>query len=159
MRQLAGVLGAVLLAAGLWFVQAGEKPRPADEGRGDAALLEHGKYLALEVAGCTHCHTPQDAKGNHDPSRLLQGATLTIQPKVKTSNWADKSPDITHSGLAGVWSEAEMVKFLTTGLNPEGEKPTAPMPAFHLHEKDARAIALYLRSLPGKKGKADSKAK
>ena len=26
------------------------------------------------------------------------------------------------------------------------------MPVFHLHPEDARAVTLYLRSLPGKKG-------
>jgi hypothetical protein len=26
------------------------------------------------------------------------------------------------------------------------------MPVFHLHKDDARAVTLYLRSLPGKKG-------
>jgi hypothetical protein len=27
------------------------------------------------------------------------------------------------------------------------------MPAFHLHDEDARAIAVYLKSLPGKRSR------
>ena len=44
-----------------------------------------------------------------------------------------------------------MVKFLTTGINPDGEKAMPPMPAFRLNARDARAVALYLRSVPGGK--------
>jgi mono/diheme cytochrome c family protein len=105
------------------------------------------------VAHCTHCHTPQ-VKGKPDRARLLRGATLPIRPKEKTEHWADKAPDITRGGLAGEWTEEQMVKFLTTGRNPEGEGPTPPMPVFRLHREDARAVTLYLRSLGGKtKGK------
>jgi len=103
------------------------------------------------VAHCGHCHTPQDDKGQPDRARLLQGATLWIRPKKKVEHWADKSPDITRSGLAGAWEESDMIKFLTTGKTSEGEHPTPPMPVFRLREQDARAVTLYLRSLPGKK--------
>jgi hypothetical protein len=48
-----------------------------------------------------------------------------------------------------------MIKFLTAGTNPEGEKPIPPMPVFHLKTRDARAVFLYLKSLPGSKGRED----
>jgi mono/diheme cytochrome c family protein len=44
-----------------------------------------------------------------------------------------------------------MAKFLTTGINPDGEKAMPPMPAFRLNARDARAVALYLKSVPGGK--------
>jgi hypothetical protein len=44
-----------------------------------------------------------------------------------------------------------MIKFLTTGIGPDGEKAHPPMPAFRLNEGDARAIGLYLLSLPHSK--------
>ena len=68
--------------------------------------------------------------------------------------WAAMSPDITRSGLAGQWREEDFVKFLMTGQDPEGKTPRPPMPVFHLQKDDARAVTLYLRSLPGKKGRA-----
>src|SRR5690348_17362195 len=106
----------------------------------DVCSSDLGEYLVNEVAHCSHCHSPRGDKGQPDRARLLQGATLPIRPKEPTTDWADKSPDITKSGLAGMWSEADMVKFLTTGKNPEGEGPKPPMPVFRLHEEDARAV-------------------
>jgi mono/diheme cytochrome c family protein len=142
-------LGVVAVLAGAtWAVHAAEPPRAG--AKGDDSLVKRGEYLVTEVAGCTHCHSPKGDKGQPDRGRQLQGATLPIRPKEPTKDWADKSPDITRGGLAGKWSEADLVKFLTTGKNPDGADPTPPMPAFHLHEQDARAIAAYLRSLPGK---------
>ena len=149
-----GMGAVVLVSAGIWYIRAAEKSGVAKPKAGDsaAALVKRGEYLVNEVAHCSHCHTPQGKKGQLDRSRLLQGATLPIRPREKTEHWAGKSPDITRSGLAGMWSEEDMIKFLRTGTNPEGEKPTPPMPVFHLHQEDARAVALYLKSLPGKKG-------
>jgi mono/diheme cytochrome c family protein len=145
-------VGAVgLLAAGVWFAPAGEQPRTGTKGD-DAAPIKHGDYLVNEVAHCSHCHTPPGDKGQPDRARLLQGATLAVRPKEPTKKWADEAPDITRSGLAGEWSEADMIKFLSTARNPDGKEPTPPMPAFHLRQEDARAVTAYLRSLPGKKG-------
>ena len=64
---------------------------------------------------------------------------------------ADRAPDITASGKAGKWGAEKMARYLMGG---KGEKPEAPMPAYHLSAEDARAVAAYLRSLPGHKGKA-----
>jgi len=147
-RYTIGV-GAAVLAAGLWAVRAGEQPGTKAGGPED--LVKRGEYLTLEVAHCGHCHTAPDAKGKPDRAKLLQGTTLPIKPKDPKAPWADESPDITKGGLAGKWGEAGMVKFLTTGKNPDGHDPTPPMPAFRLKEDDARAVAHYLRSLPGKK--------
>ena len=54
-----------------------------------------------------------------------------------------------------------MVKFLTTGIDPGGNKARPPMPAFRLNGDDARAVAVYLRSLPGAKegGRQEKKSK
>jgi mono/diheme cytochrome c family protein len=148
-----GVGVVFLLATGLWQVRGGAQPPERGAGGDDASLVKRGQYLVHNVAHCTHCHTPQDDQGKPDQSRMLQGATLPIEPKKKTKNWAAKSPDITRSGMAGEWEEEELVKFLMTGESPEGHSPRAPMPIFKLHKEDARAVAAYLRSLPGKKGK------
>src|SRR5438309_1555588 len=110
---------AMLIALGIWQVRADQGAgAKAQGGAGDAALLKHGAYLVNEVAHCSHCHTPPDAKGQPDRSRLLRGATLGIVPKQKTENWADMAPDITSRGLAGKWGEAAMVKFLTIAASP-----------------------------------------
>jgi mono/diheme cytochrome c family protein len=143
---------AILVAVGIWQVRADQQSR-AKKGSGpDAGLVKHGEYLVNEVAHCSHCHSPQDARGMPDRARLLRGASLPIRPKKETKNWADESPDITSAGLAGKWGEEAMIKFLMTGIDPEGEKPMSPMPVFRLNARDARAVTLYLQSLPGSKG-------
>jgi mono/diheme cytochrome c family protein len=148
----------ILVVGAIWQVRAdqGAKKNVSPEVVG---LIQHGEYLVSRVAHCSDCHTPRDAKGEFDNSKLLQGTSLGVVPKQKTDAWADESPDITGDGLAGEWSEDEMIKFFTSGVNPQGDKPTPPMPIFHLHEKDARAITLYLKSLSDVSGSGDSKKK
>jgi hypothetical protein len=144
---------AVLVAVGIWQVRAAQEFGFRQDCRSDAdGLRQYGAYLVNAAILCGDCHTPQDDRGKPDRTRRLRGTTLPIQPKKETKNWADKSPDITRSGLAGQWSEAEMVKFLTTGIDPDGMKARPPMPAFRLNAGDARAVYLYLHSLPGAKG-------
>ncbi len=141
---------AFFVAAGIWQVRAAQKPGAKRESSPDTAdLLRHGHYLITAVILCGDCHTPQDVRGQPDRSRLLRGTTLPIRPKKETKNWADESPDITGRGLAGKWSEEEMVKFLRTGIDPGGKRARPPMPAFRLNARDARAVFLYLKSLPG----------
>jgi hypothetical protein len=144
---------AVLVAVGIWQVRAAQESGAKQASDPDAASLrKHGDYLVNVAILSGDCHTPQDDRGKPDRTRVLRGATLPIRPKKETKNWADKSPDITGSGLAGQWSEGEMVKFLTTGMNPDGMIARAPMPAFRLNTSDARAVHMYLQSLSGESG-------
>jgi mono/diheme cytochrome c family protein len=147
---------AALVAAGVWQARAAPEPRAKQPSGPDTAdLRKHGAYLVNAAILCGDCHTPQDDRGMPDRARLLRGATLPIRPKKEIKNWAAESPDITGSGLAGKWGEEEMVKFLTTGINPEGKKARPPMPPFRLNARDARAVFLYLKSLPGAKEGGD----
>lgn len=152
-RLLAGT--ALVVAVGVWQVRAEQGSGAKKEGGPDADLRKHGEYLVNRVAMCGDCHTPRDAKGEPDKSKMLRGATLGIVPKKKTEHWAEKAPDITGGGLAGKWKEEELVKLLTTGESPHGHAPDPPMPPFRFNTQDARAVALYLKSLPGSKGGKD----
>jgi mono/diheme cytochrome c family protein len=144
---------AVLVAVGIWQGRAGPEAEEKQKGSADRAeLVKHGEYLVSSVGMCGDCHTPRDAKGKPDRSKMLRGSTLNFAPKKKTKGWVDEAPDITGGGVAGEWSEEDLIKFLSTGTNAHGEKAHPPMPAFRLNKKDARAVALYLKSL-GKKGK------
>ncbi len=151
---------ALLVAVGIWQVRADQESDAKKEGSPDAAaLLKHGDYLVNAAILCSDCHTPQDATGKFDRARLLRGAALPIRPKKETKNWADEAPDITARGLTGKWSEQGMVKFLMTGTDPDGKKARPPMPAFRLNARDARAVSLYLKSLPGSKEGGDGRKK
>ena len=141
---------AILAAAGVWQARAGREPGTNARDRSEAAgLRKHGAYLVKAAILCSDCHTPRDDRGKLDRARQLRGATLPIRPKKETKNWADEAPDITSRGLAGKWGEEGVVKFLMTGVDPHGHKARPPMPAFRLSARDARAVYLYLRSLPG----------
>jgi mono/diheme cytochrome c family protein len=139
---------ALCVAAGALHVGAADKPK-ADVKPDAAALIKRGDYVVNEVARCGDCHTPRNNRGQLDNTRALQGAPIWFTPKVKPREWEGKAPDLTRSGKAGKWSEAKMIKYLTTG--GKGEKPEPPMPAYHLSQDDARAVTAYLRSLPGAK--------
>src|SRR5947209_8089362 len=107
---------AILVAVGIWQVRAAQESREKQKSTPDTAdLRKHGAYLVNSVMLCTDCHTPQDDQGKPDRSRLLRGTTIPVRPKKETKNWADEAPDITGSGLAGKWSEEQLVKFLMTG--------------------------------------------
>lgn len=106
------------------------------------ALVERGRYLAIEVAHCGDCHTPVNEKGEPVQSRWLKGTVLPFKPTSPTP-WAEQSPDI--AGLPG-WKEADAVSFLMTGKYL-GQSPRPPMPEYHLTKPDADAIVAYLRSL------------
>jgi mono/diheme cytochrome c family protein len=157
-KVMPAALLVVLLGVGIGFIIHGqiaaEQPKAKAPNADQAALIKRGEYLVNEVARCGDCHTPRNGRGKPDNTRLLQGGPMPFAPRVKAGEWEDHSPDITASGKAGKWTEAKMVKFLSTG-----GKSDPPMPAYHLTEDDARAVTAYLRSLPGKQGGDNKKEK
>ena len=111
-----------------------------------AALVARGKYLVEQTGMCADCHTQMTEKGP-DMSKHLQGAVLPFKPTVPVPDWAERSANI--AGLKG-WSDEEAVKFLTTGVDPNGKHARPPMPAYRYNKKDAQAITAYLKSLAPK---------
>jgi mono/diheme cytochrome c family protein len=111
--------------------------------------LARGKYLVEEVARCQDCHTPHLViTGDFVKSAWMKGATLDYVPVNQPPNWHSKTPDITStSPLWARWGDDGMVKYLETGVNPRGNKPSPPMPAYNLTHDDAVAVAAFLKSL------------
>ena len=107
------------------------------------AVVERGRYIVEEVAKCERCHTPRDEQGAPDRGRWLMGGPLQIRATYPNS-WATTTPR-----LAGQppGTDAEVVKFLTTGIWKTGFPPNPPMPQFHMTQADAEAVVAYLRSL------------
>ena len=138
-KLLFGIGVSVLAFAAAVAAQNAAAPKKGT----DAAQVARGKYLVENIGMCADCHTPMTEKGP-DMSKHLQGATLPFKPTVPVPNWADRSIHL--AGLKG-WSDAEAVKFLTTGIDPNGKNARPPMPAYRYNQKDAQAIVSYLRSL------------
>ncbi len=131
-------LFGVIVAAGILFVPAAV--RPADT----PANVDHGKYLAENVAMCIQCHTPRDEQGNLLRSQLFQGAPVPFVSPYPNSRWANTAPSIV--GLPQ-YSTEQAIRLLTTGVSRTGSLLRSPMPPFRMSESDARDIIAYLKSI------------
>ncbi len=106
-----------------------------------------GAYLVQGLGHCNECHAARGALGGISKGAPLSGGQIPVQ------NWY--APDLStqeNGGLAG-WSEQDIVDLLRTGQSARGTAfgPMADVVAQstqHMTEADARAIAVYLASLP-----------
>lgn len=109
--------------------------------------VERGSYLVGSVMTCHNCHTPRGPEGL-DFSRALSGGLLFDEPPFKVTG-SNITPD-RETGI-GKWSDAELKKFLVTGIKPDGTAAAPVMPtAFYpvLTARDLDALVAYLRSIP-----------
>ncbi len=112
-------------------------------------LINRGRYLVEDVGKCSDCHTPRDRFGRPIKAKWLEGTVLNMKPIHPVPGWAEKSVNI--AGLPKGWTENNMIKFLTTGINPKGKFARPPMPVYRLTKEDAIAVTYYLKSLKPKK--------
>lgn len=110
-----------------------------------ANLIRHGRYLVRDVAMCADCHTPRGSHGRYIPGKWLRGARLGFAPTHPVAGWPMRSSNLVR--LARRWTEDQWIRFLRTGIAPNGKHARAPMPQFRLSYRDALAVAAYLRSL------------
>jgi mono/diheme cytochrome c family protein len=111
-------------------------------------LRERGAYLVTTIAACGNCHTPKDAAGRAIGGRHLSGGLEFDIPPAHVV-----VPNITPDADSGIgkWSEAQIVTALRDGRRPDGTIIGPPMPIdFYrqISDRDAAAIAAYLRSVP-----------
>ena len=126
----------------LFFDEGGFKPDPQK-----SAQWNRGAYLVTGPGHCGACHTPKNVLGADEDSKALQGSRL--------QGWF--APNITNDSVAGLgaWSTDDIVAFLRTGHN-RISAATGPMAeevehaSSKMREDDLQAIAVYLKSLPGK---------
>jgi mono/diheme cytochrome c family protein len=115
----------------------------------EANPLKRGKYL-VETMGCGYCHSPVRKDGSIvEEFKYAGGQHWDLYPfgnYVSYNLTSDKE-----TGL-GDWTDAQIVKFLTTGTRRDGSRMVPfPMPwtAYALlKHSDLMAIIQYLRSLP-----------
>jgi cytochrome c553 len=118
-------------------------------GAGSAeTLVERGAYLVTTVAACGNCHTPRDASGKPMVNMALAGGFEFDDDLIGHVVVRNITPD-PETGI-GKWTDAEIVSGLRNGKRPDGTVIGPPMPTrFYrlLSDRDAAAIAAYLRSL------------
>ncbi|MBH1931186.1 c-type cytochrome [Serratia rubidaea] len=124
----------------LFFDNSGFTPEA-----GRSAQWNRGAYLVQGLEHCAACHTQKNPIGG-DTSAYLQGGNL--------GEWY--APEITGNRYTGIgdWTEDQLVDYLKLGSNHVAVA-SGPMAEAvsnstqHLTEQDLRAIAVYLKSLPG----------
>ena len=111
-----------------------------------SAEWNRGAYVVNGLAHCGLCHTPKNLTGGDKADRFLQGGEL--------QGWY--APNITGDVRAGIgsWPVESIAEYLRSGHNAPAaasgpmaevvEKSTA-----FLQDADLRAIAVYLKDLPG----------
>lgn len=116
-----------------------EPPRPA----ADPALVERGKYLVENVAGCNLCHTAMS------PDAKPYAGGLEIQEAWGT--W--RTPNITQDKKTGIgdWTDEQIIASVREGKRPNGDLVWPIMPFMfysRLSDDDAKAMVAYLRTIP-----------
>ena len=126
----------------LYFNQGGYKPDTQK-----SAEWNRGAYLVDGPGHCGACHTPKTLLGGDRTDQYLRGGLL--------QGWS--APDITGDTRVGVgaWSAEDLVAYLKTGHN-RVSAATGPMTEVvslsteQMTNSDLNAMAMYLKSLPGK---------
>lgn len=94
------------------------------------ATVEYGKFVAL---GCRFCHGED-----------LKGQAVGGEPG------APPSPDISRTGAAGKWTEAQFIQALHTGVTPTGRRLVdrfMPWTAIgKLRDDELRGVWMYLQA-------------
>lgn len=116
-----------------------------------AERLERGKYLAHHVALCVDCHGERDftkLNGPLDHSRLGVGGEKFTEEMGLPGNFY--AVNITPAGI-GDYSDGELIRAITTGVNKEGVALFPVMPYLNyrtMDREDLYSIVAYIRSLP-----------
>jgi mono/diheme cytochrome c family protein len=112
-----------------------------------------GAYLVNGLGHCGACHTPRNAFLAEKDSAALSGATYPdfVAPGQRRA-WSAVNLTAAASGL-GAWSMEDLKKYLRTGhsrragiFGPMNEVVINGLQ--YLTDADARAMAVYLKSLP-----------
>jgi len=112
-----------------------------------SAEWNRGAYLARGLGHCDACHAERNVFGAVSHTLELGGGLIPLQ------NWY--APPLTSAAGAGVadWDTMHVVALLRTGVSPRGSA-MGPMAEVvyqstqYLTDEDARAIAVFLKSLP-----------
>jgi len=124
-----------------------DAPLPAVTASTDSAVIERGRYVVRDLAGCTACHgDPKQHEriiaGEDVP--LVGGFEFKIPPgKVYPRNI---TPD-PETGI-GAFSDAQIARALRFGVGHDGRALLPFMEMQGLSDEDLVAVVSYLRSQP-----------
>ncbi|HEX4270376.1 MAG TPA: cytochrome c [Rhizomicrobium sp.] len=112
-----------------------------------SAAWNRGAFIVRGPGHCAACHTPKNILFGDETGKSLTG---DVEEDWFSANLTGND----HDGL-GKWSQADIVRYLATGRNQYAtaagtmqEKVSSS--TSHMTDADRIAIAVYLKSLPGK---------
>ena len=114
--------------------------------KGQSVEWNRGAYLVQGLGHCSACHSSRTTLGGSDDG--LSGGLIPVL------GWY--APSLTSDAEAGLgdWDTAHIVELLQTGVSPRATV-FGPMAEVvrqslqHMETSDVRAMAVYLKSLPG----------
>jgi mono/diheme cytochrome c family protein len=132
----------------LFFTEGEFKPDP-----NKSAEWNRGAYLVEGPGHCGACHTPKNVAGADKTSEAFHGAQL--------QGWF--APNITNDNLKGLgtWSIDDVATYLKTGHNRISAATgimaeEIQFASSKMTDSDLKAIAIYLKSLPGDRERHDT---
>lgn len=147
-----GVIAVLVISGSVYFNATYPKaiPVPNVKVQPTAERIERGRYLANNVALCMDCHSTRDFSKYSGPIKPgtegmggeVMGREMGLPGIIPVKN-------ITPAAL-GNWTDGEIIRALTSGLNKHGEAlfPIMPYPNFiQMSEEDLYAIVAYIRTL------------
>lgn len=159
MKKFLKVIGIIIIIlivafAGfyIYMLKAFPKIPPAADVKIESTpeRLERGNYLANHVVGCVGCHSDRDFgkfAGPVTPGSEGKGGEVFDESLGFPGNFTAKN--ITPAGI-GNWTDGELMRAITTGVNKDGEPLFPLMPYLHfgkMDEEDIKSIIVYVRTL------------
>jgi mono/diheme cytochrome c family protein len=111
--------------------------------------VARGEYLANHVTGCVVCHSERDLTKYGAP---VKPGTFGAGGEFfgdEEAGFVVYSKNITPAAI-GNWSDGELIRSITTGVNASGEPlfPIMPYPKYaRLSREDVESIVAYIRTL------------
>jgi mono/diheme cytochrome c family protein len=139
------IVGAGLIYFFTSFPKVGAAPNLTIEATPEK--IERGKYLANHVTVCIDCHSTRDF--NYYSGPIVPGTEGKGGMEFPDVVGTFYPPNITPAAL-GNWTDGEIVRAVTSGVNKSGESlfPFMPYPIYgQLSQDDVEAIVAYLRTL------------
>lgn len=146
------VLVVIIAVAGVTFLYVRYPNVPPAENitvQSTPEKVARGEYLSNHVTGCTGCHAERDMAKYGGPRKPgTEGAGGELFGEVG-SGFEVYSKNITPAAI-GTWSDGELIRAFTAGVNANGEPlfPIMPYPKYaRLSREDVEAIVAYVRTL------------
>ena len=155
MRKLlamAAILTAIISAA--YFTACNNsKNEPKADNKEDSLkkMVERGSYIANKVAVCIDCHSVRDTGRYSMPvvEGTEGGGAAFPFGKAEAVPGEVTPPNITPYALKD-WTDAEIIKAMTAGVNKKGDTLFPIMPYHNysrMAKEDVDAVVAYLRTL------------